>query len=320
MTHKRPEDAHFKISVSKDQSQQNLLAFLLPCIPYLPLEEWQALLDQGLIAVDGNMVNEDVMLSIGQVVTYQVPDYQEAEVDCGWQVLWQNHEIAAVHKPSNLPVSRTTRNVYNTLVQLLRRESPWPDAHLLHRLDLETSGIVLIGQDNQVAKTYQPILKDLMQKKVYLAIVHGTPSWQTLDYQCELKTLKESAIRCQMHKVDQGSGKLSQTVFKVLKSENGFSLIEAELITGRKHQIRAHLSELGHAIVGDKIYSNGGEFYLKRLQDNINQQDRDALLTRHHLLHAYQVEIKLSDTETHTIKDDHFSEEWLRFAKLKGLS
>jgi len=305
--------------VTKDQSQQSLLAFLLPCIPYLPLEEWQGLLKQGLVCVDGEIVIDDVTLQLGQVVTYQVPNYQEAPVDCGWKTLWQNHEIAAVHKPSNLPVSRTTRNVYNTLVQLLRRESPWPDAHLLHRLDLETSGIVLIGQDNDVAKTYQPILKDLMQKKVYLAIVHGVPDWQTLDHQCELRTLKDSEIRCQMHKVEEGTGKLSQTVFKVLKSSNGFSLIEAELITGRKHQIRAHLSELGHAIVGDKIYSNNGEFYLKRLQDDITQKDRDALLTNHHLLHAYQVEIKLSDADTQVITDEHFSEEWLRFSKLKGL-
>lgn len=315
-----PTDALFKKSVAAEEDQQCLLDFLLPCIPYLSLDEWQRLLDQGLVCIDGNVAAGNPVLAHGQVVTYEVPGYKEGEVDCNWKLLWQNHEIAAVHKPGNLPVSRTTRNVYNTLVQILRRESPWPDAHLLHRLDLETSGIVLIGQNNDVAKTYQPILKELMQKKVYLAIVHGEPVWRTLDYQCELNTLKQSDIRCQMHKVDEGSGKPSQTIFTVLKSSNGFSLIQAQLITGRKHQIRAHLSELGHAIVGDKIYSNGGEFYLKRLDDALTQEDHDGLLTKHHLLHAYQVEIKLNNDETHIIKDENFSDEWQRFSKLQGLS
>ncbi len=316
-------DAHFSMIVNQQQQETGLLACLLPCIPYLSVEQWQQLLGQGLIKLDGLVVNQDCAISQGQVIDYTVPDYQEDEVDTNWTLLWQNEQIAAVHKPANLPVSRTTRNVYNTLIQLLRRESPWPDAHLLHRLDLETSGILLIAQDNEQAKYYQPKLAQLMQRKKYRAIIHGEPSWQTRQHQSYLNTLKDSAIRCQMHSVAQGQGKLSETHFTVLKSTNGFSLVECELLTGRKHQIRAHLSELGHPIVGDKIYSNDGAFYLKRLDDNLAQADYDTLLTEHHLLHAYEIQLHnmwQENAPNIIIHDETYSDEWLAFVEKVGLA
>jgi len=319
-------DAHFTMTVNLQQHDSRLLACLLPCIPYLNETQWRGLLDQGLIKVDDVVVTMDCVLQLGQVVDYTVPDYQEDEVDTRWTLIWQNEHIAAVHKPANLPVSRTTRNVYNTLIQLLRRQSPWPDAHLLHRLDLETSGILLIGQDNEQAKYYQPKLAQLMLRKKYRAIIHGEPTWQTLQHTSYLNTQKDSAIRCQMHSVDEGQGKFSETHFNVLASAHGFSLVECELLTGRKHQIRAHLSQLGHPIVGDKIYSNRGDFYLKRLDDALTQADYDTLLTDHHLLHAYEIQLKdmLSEgndtqAEPIVIRDEQYSDVWYAFAKKVGL-
>lgn len=319
-------DAHFSMTVNPQQHETGLLACLLPCIPYLSVEQWQQLLVQGLITLDGLVLAEDCMLIEGQVIEYTVPNYEEDEVDTRWSLLWQNEHIAAVHKPANLPVSRTTRNVYNTLVQILRRESQWPDAHLLHRLDLETSGILLIAQDNEQAKFYQPKLAQLMHRKKYRAIIHGEPSWQALEYQNYLNTQKDSEIRCQMHPVKEGQGKHSETHFSVLAKANGFSLIECELLTGRKHQIRAHLSELGHPIVGDKIYSQNGEFYLKRLDDALTQNDHDALLTEHHLLHAYEIELNnmwaqndAAKLEPIVIRDEQYSDTWQQFAKKVGL-
>lgn len=314
------------MTVSSEQHNSNLLACLLPCIPYLNEDQWQVLLSDGLIKVDGLIETKDCILKQGQTIDYTIPNYQEDEVDTHWNILWQNNDIAAIHKPTNLPVSRTTRNVYNTLIQLLRRESPWPDAHLLHRLDLETSGIILIAHDNEQAKFYQPKLADLMQRKNYHAIIHGEPAWRTLKHQSYLNTKKDSLIRCQMHEVDEGEGKLSETHFKVIASNNGFSWVECELLTGRKHQIRAHLSQLGHPIVGDKIYSNSGEFYLKRLDDAVTQADYQTLLTDYHLLHAYEVELKDMWSEQKNakpssivIQDEQYSDVWKAFTKKVGL-
>jgi len=324
-------NATFSFTVSAKQADTYLLACLLPAIPYLNPEQWQSLLteEQGDIKVDGVIVHDDILLTLGQVVSYTINDYQEAEVDCAWSEIWSNEDISAIHKPANLPVNRTTRNVYNTLIQLLRRESHWPDAHLLHRLDLETSGLILIAQNNAVACQYQSKLDHLIKRKIYRAVVIGNPDWETKDFYCDLRTLDDNeggtAIRSQMHVVPKGQGKESRTLFNVLATKlvkgERFSLIECELFTGRKHQIRAQLAHLGHPIVGDKIYSNNGEFYLKRLDKILSEVDHEKLLTPHHLLHAYQIHLhnlwqpdgNTQKTQDIILTDNDFPESWQSF-------
>lgn len=309
-----PQDAHFAFRVSAKQADQSLLECLLPCIPYLSAEQWQTLLNQHMISVDNQVITQNVVVHEGQRIAYTVPDYQEAEVNTRWQLLWHNHEIAAIHKPANLPVNRTTRNVYNTLIQLLRRESPWPDAHLLHRLDLETSGVILIAQNNDIAKRYQSKLKSLIKRKIYRTVVYGTPPWNKLEFECDLNTIEDCPIRSQMHVVDTGQGKSSKTRFTLLKSQGDYSLIQCELFTGRKHQIRAQLAHLGHPILGDKIYSNDGEFYLKRIDKTLTELDHEKLGPSHHLLHAYELHLhnrREENGEDIVIRDELFSEEFL---------
>jgi 23S rRNA pseudouridine1911/1915/1917 synthase len=112
-----------------------------------------------------------------------------------------------------------------------------------------------------------------------------------------------------------------------IKGNVSYSLIECELFTGRKHQIRAQLAYLGHPIVGDKIYSNGGEFYLKRLDKTLCEADHERLLTPHHLLHAYEIHVfnlwtsEQSQKETRPkeatiLRDDNFPESWQAFGFL----
>lgn len=284
-------DAHFTTAIQTPQDGQPILSCLANCIPYLNSSQWLNLLNLGLIRVNGVVCTADINVSAGSKIDYTVPDYQEGEVDTRWQCLWHNDEIAAIHKPANLPVNRTTRNVYNTLIQLLRRESPWPDAHLLHRLDTETSGILLIAQNHAAALRYQAHLDKLIQRKIYHAIVHGNPTWENMPFACDLNTLPDSAIRSQMHVLPDGQGKRSRSHFRVLQHFNGFALLECEIFSGRKHQIRAQLAHLGHAIVGDKIYAHQGAYYLKRLQGELTRADYVDLLTEHHLLHAHTLHL-----------------------------
>ncbi len=322
-------DAVFEEIIGQKSEGVALLEHLLPCIPYLSLESWSVLFEKKLIQLDGQIIAPDTCLKEGQVLRYTVPDYEEAKVNTSWKILWQDEKIFAVHKPANLPVSRTTRNVYNTLIQLLRRESGWPDAHLLHRLDLETSGIILIAKNKEAAREYQPKLAQLLQQKVYHAIIKGKPNWQDMDFECHLNTQENSPIRCQMHVIEneeekkqksQGKkAKHSHTRFKVLSSNGEFSMVQCELLTGRKHQIRTHLSALGHPIVGDKIYANQGEFYLKRLDDKLETADHNKLLSEHHLLHAFQVRLNVDQGKV-IIKDELYSEAYLAFCQKHGLT
>ncbi len=314
-------NAVFKETIEQKSQGLCLLEHLEPCIPYLNQEAWRALLLCGGIQLDGKVVLDNVVLQMGQQLVYTIADYQEDPVNVGWRLLWEGTDIFAIHKPANLPVSRTTRNVYNTLIQLVRRESPWPDAHLLHRLDLETSGLILLSKDKQGASCWQPQLKALIQQKIYHAVVYGIPEWQETEFQCVLNTRKDSPIRCQMHVCsEEEKGKASHTRFKVIATGKGYSLLECELLTGRKHQIRAHLAHMGHPIVGDKIYSHGGDYYLKRLQDAVTVQDQVRLQTPHHLLHAQQLVINPSPNQNKVLINNDYPDAFQAFCLKVGLA
>ncbi len=313
-------DALFKSQIDIKNDGMTLLQYLVPSIPYLAEEQWLALLKVGAIEIDGLVVHEDVILTTGQHLQYTIANYEEGPVNTHWQLLWESEDIVAIHKPANLPVSRTTRNVYNTLIQLVRRESAWPDAHLLHRLDLETSGIILLSKDKAGASQWQPRLKELIEQKIYHAVVYGHPDWQETELQCKLNTRQDSPIRCQMHVCQEGEkGKASHTRFKVLNSGANYTLLECELLSGRKHQIRAHLAHLGHPIVGDKIYANDGTFYLKRLQDAVTDEDMKKLQTPHHLLHAHQLKISIPNQSSHILTNSDYPEAFQEFCQSAGL-
>lgn len=325
-------------TVSERGDGLNLHDYLRGCWPFLNKPCWQQLIADLTLEIDGISLasagDNNPKLKRGQALHYWLRDYSEDTVDCDWKLLWDGErdraqggeDIIAVHKPANLPVSRTTRNFYNTLIRLVRRDSDWPDAHLLHRLDLDTAGIILLGKNNAAASYWQPKLQQLLQRKVYQAVVYGKPNWIQTELECRLATRTEHPIRCQMHACDDGEkGKLSRTGFKLVRSSGDYSIIECELFTGRKHQIRAHLAHLGHPIVGDKIYSNNGEFYLKRLNDEDTDNDHAKLMTEHHLLMAQRVELNpLTDpaqprASNITIINPHYPPAWIEFCSRAGL-
>ena len=291
-----------------------LIDYLQSQFPYAD-QPWDSLFAQSRIKINGLPAHPENVLTAKQHLSIAFAHYTEAPVDTEWRLLWHKKDVVAVHKPPTLPVSRTTRNIYNTLIALVKRESDWPDAHLLHRLDLETSGIVLLGKTQQAAAKWQPQLSQLMTEKRYHAIVYGRPAWTQQDVVCDLATRKESPIRCQMHVCEPGEkGKKSHTRLTVIERGEHFSVVECELVTGRKHQIRAHLAHIGHPIVGDKIYANMGHYYLKRLADATTPADEEKLLAPYHLLFAREVSLKLDGSgDKHIITNPFYPAAWRKF-------
>ena len=196
-----------------------------------------------------------------------------------------------------LPVSRTTRNLYQTLISLVRRETPFVNAQLLHRLDTETAGVILLAKDSAADKKWKKQLEQLIVRKVYHAWVTGLPEWNQFTVECELSEKQGSEIRSQMYVVDPQERecylkpKVSKTAFRVLQRQTDRALIECELFTGKKHQIRVQLAHLGHPIIGDKIYSHDGRFYVKRLAQPLTDDDFAILGAPHHLLESKVVEL-----------------------------
>ncbi len=255
------------------------------------------LCEKGNVRIEGEIVPATHSVMKGQKVTLDLPNHYEDLVNTDWYMIWQNDEIMKVYKPPLLPVSRTTRNLYHTLISLIRRETPYSEAQLLHRMDTETSGELLIAKHSSADKKWKKQLDHLIVKKRYHAWVEGVPTWDNMTLECWLSEKEDSLIRSQMYVVDPDDvalyrkPKFSKTAFSVLQRLDGRSLIACDLFTGRKHQIRAHLAHLGHPIVGDKIYSLGGKYYLKRLCEALTAEDYAELGAEHHLLEAVALEL-----------------------------
>ncbi|MEI6215456.1 MAG: RluA family pseudouridine synthase [Desulfuromonadales bacterium] len=174
----------------------------------------------------------------------------------------EDKDIIVVEKPCNLLTIGTdrdkSRTVHSILNDYVRRGDPRSRnrVYIVHRLDRETSGILVFAK-SEAAKMY---LQDHWQdtNKCYLTVVHGTLS----DKSGTISSyLTENSAFTAYSTPDQTLGKLSHTEYEVLNEAKGFSLLKIRLLTGRKHQIRVHLSEKGHPVVGDKKYGKGDEVH-----------------------------------------------------------
>lgn len=183
----------------------------------------------------------------------------------GLTILYEDADILVVDKIQGLLTIGTDREKEKTAHYLLNdyvrkgNERSRNRVFIVHRLDRETSGVLIFAK-NEETKIY---LQDYWQEfsKTYVAVVRGRLQEKEgiiTSYLLENKAFRVYSVK------DSDKGKFSKTGYKVLKESDKFSLLEIYLFTGRKHQIRAHLSEKGHPVVGDKIYG-GADKETKRL-------------------------------------------------------
>lgn len=183
----------------------------------------------------------------------------------GLPILHEDKDILVVDKPAGLLTIGTGRNKSRTAHYLLNdyvcKGNPKSRnrVYVVHRLDQDTSGILLFAKSEQAKKFLQEHWQQT--DKHYLAIVHGrlTPKEGKIS-----SCLAENAAHRVYSTPDISKGKLSHTAYKVLQETKGFSLLGIHLLTGRKHQIRVHFADAGHPVAGDRKYGNG-EGVAKRL-------------------------------------------------------
>ncbi|HKW30224.1 MAG TPA: RluA family pseudouridine synthase [Verrucomicrobiae bacterium] len=186
-------------------------------------------------------------------------------------ILYEDRSVVAVDKPRGwmlVPVSwqKTARNLQAAINSSIAARDFWARSrglkflHSVHRLDGETSGVLLFAKSRGAVESYSKMFEGRQMEKAYLAVVSGRP----LDgeWTCQLK-LAPDPKRVGRVKVDARYGKMAETQFRLLKTHGNFSLVEAQPVTGRTHQIRVHLAEAGLPIAGDELYgSNTGNLPL----------------------------------------------------------
>ncbi len=179
-------------------------------------------------------------------------------------ILYEDRSVIAIDKPPGwmlVPFSwqKTNRNLQAALVSSVASGSFWARSRNLkfiryiHRLDAETSGILLFARSQGALDTYSHLFESRKMQKVYLVVVQGVPK-QT-EWTCRLKLAPDPKQIGRMI-VDVNEGKDSETHFRVLQTREQTSLLEAKPVTGRTHQIRVHAAQTGHSVVGDEMYGS----------------------------------------------------------------
>lgn len=183
----------------------------------------------------------------------------------GIHIIHEDRDVIVIDKPSGLLTMGTdrdkTRTAHTILNEYIRKGDPRSRnrIYIVHRLDRDTSGILVFAKSEK-AKQFLQEHWDETEKK-YLAVVHGTP--EPGEGTISSYLAENSALNVYSTK-DAQKGKLSHTVYRLLQEAKDLSLLEIRLLTGRKHQIRVHMAEQGHPVVGDPKYGRGGKSF-KRL-------------------------------------------------------
>jgi 23S rRNA pseudouridine1911/1915/1917 synthase len=227
----------------------------------------------------------------GGFVIVDDPQIAEDEITFDPPVLYEDDDILAIDKPPGFVVHPTHNHLRNTVITLLRKRRGEPDLTLAHRLDAETSGVLLLGRGTWAARKLQSAFQRGRVEKVYLAIVHGAPVEDAFEVEAPLGPFSEDNIVFRQGPSGAGA-RTARTRVAVLRRGQRISLVRAELVTGRRHQIRAHLALVGHPIVGDKLYSMADPAFRRYLLDGrVDDDTLKALGASRTMLHSHRLAI-----------------------------
>jgi len=237
------------------------------------------------VRLDGGREPRPAMsVHVGDTIHIDRPAPIEPEVPREFGILVSDEHFIAIDKPAGLPMHTTAKFWKNTLVALLRERYPEERLQICHRIDRETSGVLLIARTAQAASFLKRAFASRAVKKSYLALVHGIPAEPTGVIDAPMR-LVDSRTHIKMGVVDDGLPAVTR--YRVQRTFADHALVEAAPETGRQHQIRVHLAAIGHPIVGDKLYGGGEQAFMDYCDSGLTPELLDLFdgLARH-ALHA----------------------------------
>lgn len=221
----------------------------------------QEMIKQGLILLNGKKVKSSMMLKLNDEIeiigkleenTNANPEVMDLEI------LYEDDDLMVINKPSGLVVHPSSGHFSGTLVNgLLAHTNSLSDTNgdirpgIVHRIDKDTSGLIVVAKNNKAHEKLAMQLKDKTLSRIYVALVHGKINHDTGTIDAPIG--RDVNDRKKMCVTDENS-KEAITHFKVLERFKNASLIECKLETGRTHQIRVHMNYINHPIVNDPVY------------------------------------------------------------------
>lgn len=238
-----------------------LMKFLLQNLPGKSRDNIKSLLKENQVVVDGVAVRQfNHPLEVGQVVEVRTEKAPDSKAFKGITIVYEDAHLIVIDKHAGMlsvatDVDPSGLTAYQMLSHHVKLADPNGKIFIVHRLDRDTSGLMMFAKSEEVKHALQEDWQGAVSERTYAALVEGKPKEPkgTLQsYLFEGHNLKIYSSQ------DSSRGQLAITHYEVTKSNGQYSLLKVNLETGRKNQIRAHMEELGHPIVGDKKYGANG--------------------------------------------------------------
>ncbi|MGM1048488.1 MAG: RluA family pseudouridine synthase [Bacillota bacterium] len=235
-----------------------LLSFLLSSISNMSRNSIKSLLARGQVMVDGQAITAyNYALKPGQTIMLSKDKAADKPALVGLSILHEDDDVIVIQKDAGLlSVASPKENemtAYRQLTAHVRSQNPNERIFVIHRLDRDTSGVMMFAKSENVQQALQNNWQDTVKERTYVALVEGAvkksegtiTSW-----------LKESSTLKMYSSHYPNDGQHAVTHYKTIESNRNFSLLEVNLETGRKNQIRVHMEDIGHPVVGDKKYGS----------------------------------------------------------------
>ncbi|MFC3151580.1 23S rRNA pseudouridine(955/2504/2580) synthase RluC [Litoribrevibacter euphylliae] len=260
------------IDVDEDYEGQRLDNFLITRLKGVPKSKVYQIIRKGEVRVNKKRKKADYRLVVGDQVRVppirtadpkpQVKVYDKTLKLIEDSIVYEDDSFMAINKPSGIAVHGGSGITWG-LIEAVRQIRPdIRRLELVHRLDRDTSGIILIAKKRAALSVFHQYLQSKQMQKIYHALVVGRWPKHKKEVDVPLRKI-ELASGERIVKVD-GKGKSSKTEYRVLNAYKGYSLVEASPITGRTHQIRVHCQFAGCSIVGDEKYCPEEELQLQK--------------------------------------------------------
>lgn len=230
-----------------------------------------------------------IVIRIPSELVVRIPDFASDELS----VLYEDEDLVAVDKAPFVSVHPSGRHMRDSLIHRVHvryrdliAERGWAPK-LCHRLDRETSGIVLVAKDPEVHRRVMRAFERREVEKHYLAIVQGVPRETSGVIDLALGPARASRIGLKMACIVDGQE--ARTDWELLEARGAVSLVRCRLHTGRQHQIRVHMAAIGHPVIGDKLYGEDDGYFQRGVEGELSARDFEALELPRHALHNHRL-------------------------------